>query len=159
MQCLWDFHCKVNTIIFSLPWEIISQNLFAFEQRSSLCVISQTGWKQIRIRSQQPLLTRQNTTSRNLAFHVFVILQWTTNSCQSIQNICERVRLYHKTSSPYRPKVNGRAEAAVKLVKKNQEDGRFLSGFFKLQKHTSERSFLFSSSTDIVLSYPNKFAK
>ena len=106
----------------SLPWEIISQDLFTLEQRSYLVTVCHfSDWVEVDELMDTLSTTIVNKTKVHFARFGIPHVCHTDNGPQFVgkayKEFAKEYDFNHTSSSPYHPQGNGRAEAAVKLVK------------------------------------------
>ena len=106
----------------SLPWEIISQDLFTLEQRSFLVTVCHfLDWIEVDELTDTLSETIVNKTNTHFARFGIACICHTDNDPQfdskTYNEFAMEYGFKHTTSSPYHPQGNGRAEAAVKIAK------------------------------------------
>jgi len=104
------------------PWQLISQDIFTFHGDHYLLTVCHfSDW--IEVDKLEDLLSATVVEKTKAHFSRFGIpaICHTDNgpqfACAEYENFAKAYSFRHTTSSPYHPQGNGRAEAAVKLVK------------------------------------------
>lgn len=106
----------------SLPWQIVSQDLFAYHGKSYLVTVCHfSDWIEMDELSDTLSATVIKRTKCHFARYGVPKVCHTDNGPQFIsgdyKSFSEQYAFHHSTSSPYHSQGNGRAEAAVKLCK------------------------------------------
>ena len=107
----------------TLPWQIVSQDLFEFEDKDYLVTVCHfSDWIELDELKRADATTVIECTKAHFARFGIPQICHTDNGSQFISDDYHKkfVSLYgfkHTRSSPYHPKGNGRAEAAVKVCK------------------------------------------
>ena len=106
----------------TLPWQIVSQDLLEYETNAFLVTVCHySDWIEVDKLKDTLSTTITECTSAQFARHGIPKICHTDNSPQFIssqyEKMLETYGVKHTTSSPYYPKGNGKAEAAVKICK------------------------------------------
>ncbi|CAB4033978.1 Transposon Tf2-9 poly [Paramuricea clavata] len=133
----------------SLPWEITSQELFTLEQRSYLVTVCHcSDWVEVDELMDTLSTTIINKTEVNFAMFGFPRVYHTDNGPQFIgkayKEFAEEYDYNHTSYSPYHTQGNGRAEAAVKLVKNMIKKSDDFQAALLNYRNTSQRGHSYS---------------
>ena len=106
----------------SLPWQIVSQDIFSFEGKAFLVTVCHySDWIEVDELPNTLAKTVVDKTRTHFARHGVPAQCHTDNGPQFIsqeyESFASSYGFTHTTSSPYHSQGNGRAEAAVKLIK------------------------------------------
>ena len=104
------------------PWQIVSQDIFNHEQKDYLVTVCHfSDWIEVDELQDTLSATVINKTKAHFARFGIPQMCHTDNGSQftskDYENFATQYGFKHTTSSPYHPKGNGRAEAAVKVAK------------------------------------------
>ena len=121
-QCVAPKEPMKSLPIPYLPWQIISQDLFELEQKSYLVTVCHfSDWIEVDALPDTLSATVINATKAHFARYGIPRICHTDNGPQFIskeyQAFASSYHFKHTKSFPYHPQGNGRAEAAVKVVK------------------------------------------
>jgi len=104
------------------PWQLVSQDIFTFQSEHYLITVCHfSDW--IEVDKLQDLSASAVVESTKVHFSRYGVpaICHTDNAPQftsaEYENFAKAYSFQHTTSSPYHPEGNGRAEAAVKLIK------------------------------------------
>lgn len=105
------------------PWQFVSQDLCCFESGNALVTVDHySDFIEVDELDNTLASTITARTEAHIARHGVPEVILTDNGPQftasEYEGLCQRYRIHHITSSPYWPQGNGRAEAAVKVIKR-----------------------------------------
>ena len=106
----------------TLPWQVLSQDLFELNKQAYLVTVCHfSDWVEVDKLDDMLAKTVVQKTREHFARYGIPRLCHSDNGPQFIskeyQDFVKEYGFRHTTSSPYHPKGNGRAEAAVKVIK------------------------------------------
>lgn len=104
------------------PWQLISQDIFASHSEHYLVTVCHfSDWIEVDKLENLSASAVVEKTKAHISRYGIPVICHTDNGpqfdCKEYKDLCHTYGFQHTTSSPYHAKGNGRAEAAVKLVK------------------------------------------
>jgi len=104
------------------PWQLVSQDICTHEKKDCLITVSQfSDWTEVDELQDTLAATIISKTKAHFARFGIPQICHTDNgpqfACKEHDDFATQYGFQHKTSSPYHPQGNGRAEAAVKVSK------------------------------------------
>ena len=135
----WDCY-----LLLSLPWEIMSQDLFEFENNDYLVTVCHfSDWIGVDHLPETLATTVINCTKAHFAHHDKPDICHMGNGPQYISNKLKMLsRTYafqHTWSAPYYPKGNRRAEAAIKVAKNTLKWSNYFYSALLNYRNTSQQ--------------------
>ena len=138
------------------PWQLISQDIFSFQSQHYLVTVCHfSDWIEVdKLENLSSTTVVEKTKAHFSRFGIPEVCH-TDNGpqffCAEYENFSKTYAFQHIMSSPYHPAGNGRAEAAVKLVKTMMKKIEGLScGYAALPKHSTEGTYVFTSTANVA---------
>ena len=133
----------------SLPWQIVSQDLFEYESRDYLVTVCHfSDWIEVDLLPDTLSTTVVNHTKAHFSRYGVPEICHTDNGPQFISNefktFAEQYGFHHTRSAPYHPKGNGRAEAAVKVAKNMLKKSKDIQTALLNYRNTPQQGHLYS---------------
>ena len=140
--------------MLSLPvparaWDLLSQDLFAFEGKDYLVTVCHfSDWIEVDELKDTLASTVVDKTEAHFATFGAPTRVHTDNGPQFISkdyaDLADKHKFQHTTSSPYYPKGNGRAEAAVKVAKGLLKKSENINVALLLHRNTPQAGYSYS---------------
>ena len=133
----------------SRPWEIVSQDICEQENQQYLVTVCHfSDWIEVdKLEDTFATTSIEKSKAHFVRFGVPVVCH-TDNGSQFISKeydrFAEEYGFQHTTSSPYHPKGNGRAEAAVKVAKSMLEKAHDLHNAMLMYRNTPPQGHTYS---------------
>ena len=139
----------------SLPWQIVSQDIFSYESKSYLVTVCHySDWIEVDELSNTLAKTVIEKTKAHFSRFGVPAQCHTDNGPQFIsqdfKDFASAYGFFHVTSSPYHPQGNGRAEAAVKVAKTMLKKSHDLEAALLNYRNTPPRGHSFSPAQRLL---------